>query len=399
MNLLTSSAGAGYSLPVSDDKDNSGFEFTRRKRWPQLLLQELVGSALFCLRPVAKDTGGDWTWRIVYASPSTAEMLGQKPIELEGTDFLNLICTADLPHVSTLFASLLSPATTPSSTTTPSTDPSPSQPAPLTPNVGKSQTVYARINVLARAPAAERARVVWELRAHATGLGLDAAAAVAPAMFAPGGAGTGTVVPRSADDVKGRAVWVMGRNVDGVVEGDAMSLEAFLELKLENERLREELKELQLDFDDEDFGRMLQKAANDFPGAAYPASDSEDESTSSARSTASSSPLPAKPRKKKDGRGGGGGGGAGALDGRGGGDARGEKKRKRGSVAVPAPGAAGEGMHVCVTCGRTDSPEWRKGPLGPKTLCNACGLRWAKRNSANAGRKDKKDKKAMLTTT
>jgi len=34
--------------------------------------------------------------------------------------------------------------------------------------------------------------------------------------------------------------------------------------------------------------------------------------------------------------------------------------------------------HVCVTCGRTDSPEWRKGPQGPKTLCNACGLRWAK---------------------
>ncbi|KAJ2935621.1 hypothetical protein H1R20_g1471, partial [Candolleomyces eurysporus] len=36
--------------------------------------------------------------------------------------------------------------------------------------------------------------------------------------------------------------------------------------------------------------------------------------------------------------------------------------------------------HVCVTCGNTESPEWRKGPLGPKTLCNACGLRWAKQN-------------------
>ncbi|KAJ7685561.1 white collar 2 type of transcription factor [Mycena polygramma] len=35
-------------------------------------------------------------------------------------------------------------------------------------------------------------------------------------------------------------------------------------------------------------------------------------------------------------------------------------------------------QHVCITCGRTESPEWRKGPLGPKTLCNACGLRWAK---------------------
>ncbi|TFY51824.1 hypothetical protein EVG20_g10821 [Dentipellis fragilis] len=36
-------------------------------------------------------------------------------------------------------------------------------------------------------------------------------------------------------------------------------------------------------------------------------------------------------------------------------------------------------QYVCNTCGRTNSPEWRKGPRGPKTLCNACGLRWAKK--------------------
>ncbi|ORE07023.1 GATA-domain-containing protein [Rhizopus microsporus var. microsporus] len=36
--------------------------------------------------------------------------------------------------------------------------------------------------------------------------------------------------------------------------------------------------------------------------------------------------------------------------------------------------------YVCNDCGTTTSPEWRKGPDGPKTLCNACGLRWAKRN-------------------
>jgi len=35
--------------------------------------------------------------------------------------------------------------------------------------------------------------------------------------------------------------------------------------------------------------------------------------------------------------------------------------------------------YVCTDCGTLDSPEWRKGPMGPKTLCNACGLRWAKR--------------------
>ncbi|KAI1106187.1 hypothetical protein F4804DRAFT_340668 [Jackrogersella minutella] len=44
--------------------------------------------------------------------------------------------------------------------------------------------------------------------------------------------------------------------------------------------------------------------------------------------------------------------------------------------------------YVCTDCGTLDSPEWRKGPQGPKTLCNACGLRWAKKEkkkNANGG--------------
>ncbi|GJD11460.1 GATA transcription factor 8 [Galdieria sulphuraria] len=32
----------------------------------------------------------------------------------------------------------------------------------------------------------------------------------------------------------------------------------------------------------------------------------------------------------------------------------------------------------CVVCGVTDTPLWRSGPKGPKTLCNACGVRWKK---------------------
>ncbi|OJJ49328.1 hypothetical protein ASPZODRAFT_129765 [Penicilliopsis zonata CBS 506.65] len=35
--------------------------------------------------------------------------------------------------------------------------------------------------------------------------------------------------------------------------------------------------------------------------------------------------------------------------------------------------------YMCADCGTYDSPEWRKGPKGPKTLCNACGLRWSKK--------------------
>ncbi|KAF2493863.1 hypothetical protein BU16DRAFT_464343 [Lophium mytilinum] len=41
--------------------------------------------------------------------------------------------------------------------------------------------------------------------------------------------------------------------------------------------------------------------------------------------------------------------------------------------------------YVCTDCGTLDSPEWRKGPSGPKTLCNACGLRWAKKEKKRQG--------------
>ena len=33
---------------------------------------------------------------------------------------------------------------------------------------------------------------------------------------------------------------------------------------------------------------------------------------------------------------------------------------------------------VCTSCQATSSPEWRKGPKGPKTLCNACGIQFSK---------------------
>ncbi|PGH34298.1 hypothetical protein GX50_02881 [[Emmonsia] crescens] len=46
--------------------------------------------------------------------------------------------------------------------------------------------------------------------------------------------------------------------------------------------------------------------------------------------------------------------------------------------------------HFCTDCGTFSSPEWRKGPSGKKTLCNACGLRWAKQ--------EKKIQQATTTT-
>ncbi|PCH44445.1 hypothetical protein WOLCODRAFT_90848 [Wolfiporia cocos MD-104 SS10] len=39
------------------------------------------------------------------------------------------------------------------------------------------------------------------------------------------------------------------------------------------------------------------------------------------------------------------------------------------------PGAEGQ---TCLGCNATSTPEWRRGPMGPRTLCNACGLVYAK---------------------
>jgi len=57
------------------------------------------------------------------------------------------------------------------------------------------------------------------------------------------------------------------------------------------------------------------------------------------------------------------------------GDGNGDKKKKM-KIAEE---------YVCTDCGTLDSPEWRKGPTGPKTLCNACGLRWAKKEKRRMG--------------
>ena len=49
-------------------------------------------------------------------------------------------------------------------------------------------------------------------------------------------------------------------------------------------------------------------------------------------------------------------------------EGRGNDKKKKLKVADE---------YVCTDCGTLDSPEWRKGPSGPKTLCNACGRKYS----------------------
>ena len=35
-------------------------------------------------------------------------------------------------------------------------------------------------------------------------------------------------------------------------------------------------------------------------------------------------------------------------------------------------------VQACLQCGSTDTPLWRTGPAGPKTLCNACGVKFSR---------------------
>ncbi|CAN1146004.1 GATA transcription factor 2 [Linum perenne] len=45
------------------------------------------------------------------------------------------------------------------------------------------------------------------------------------------------------------------------------------------------------------------------------------------------------------------------------------------SSRASSPTAEG-GVRVCTHCASEKTPQWRTGPMGPKTLCNACGVRY-----------------------
>jgi GATA zinc finger len=69
-----------------------------------------------------------------------------------------------------------------------------------------------------------------------------------------------------------------------------------------------------------------------------------------------------------------------------GGFTAGDSKKRRGVSFVcaistyprlmPLQKAAPPGR--CHSCNRAETPEWRRGPDGARTLCNACGLHYAK---------------------
>ena len=73
--------------------------------------------------------------------------------------------------------------------------------------------------------------------------------------------------------------------------------------------------------------------------------------------------------------------------------------------ASPAP----EAGVTCANCRTQKTPLWRNGPLGPKTLCNACGVRFRKgmpmhectrgRNEGDFRRRERRRKKTVWSET
>ncbi|KAG8052254.1 hypothetical protein GUJ93_ZPchr0001g30240 [Zizania palustris] len=43
------------------------------------------------------------------------------------------------------------------------------------------------------------------------------------------------------------------------------------------------------------------------------------------------------------------------------------------------------GRRSCVECRATTTPMWRSGPTGPRSLCNACGIRYRKKRRQDLG--------------
>ncbi|KAF8094188.1 hypothetical protein N665_0368s0025 [Sinapis alba] len=61
-------------------------------------------------------------------------------------------------------------------------------------------------------------------------------------------------------------------------------------------------------------------------------------------------------------------------------------------------GSGSETKRTCVDCGTFRTPLWRGGPAGPKSLCNACGIKSRKKRQAALGIKPVEKKKNISSS-
>ncbi|XP_042395924.1 GATA transcription factor 16-like [Zingiber officinale] len=76
-------------------------------------------------------------------------------------------------------------------------------------------------------------------------------------------------------------------------------------------------------------------------------------------------------------------------------DQRAVDSDRRTSPECGNPSSSDCDIKSCGACRTTETPLWRSGPAGPKTLCNACGIRYRK-NKSDLGTKTRKEKKELV---
>ncbi|KAH9832950.1 uncharacterized protein C8Q71DRAFT_839903 [Rhodofomes roseus] len=292
--------------PSAKSRDSRSFEFTRRKRWADLLVTELREAIMLVLSPACK------VW---YCGTAVEDLLGWKDEDLVDGDITDLMNVDDRPSFRSHFQESL--------------------------HARGSLLTYARLQCknefyMASDYSSRPREVLFEITGK-------------PHFFP------------DSDDF--RCFFAVAKPYPS--RNTAM-VNTFLELKMENERLQQRVTHL----------RAQAKALNVMFPSASP-------TLSSASSVTQLAPHVS--QRTSDGlytifdetlAGGTSFGGQGhdALN-----DADDDGSDPNGSRKKAKRIFNGGEQHVCQTCGRTDSPEWRKGPGGPKTLCNACGLRWAKK--------------------
>ncbi|KAF9482824.1 GATA-domain-containing protein [Pholiota conissans] len=307
---------AARSLPT--------YEFSKRKRWGDLLLSELVDDVAFILSP---------KYKILYCGPAVTELLGWRNVDLTDLEFTNLV---DLPDQARFRIAFDEAVCT---------------------NVESDLAVRLRTNNSTTQFTSMPAEVVlFDIK------------------FYPHNTGS--------EDVGGPCIIAMASPYPS--RNSAM-LATGLQLKAENERLQQNVTEHRNRFAAET--SVFKNSPTSQAGSMYPLPLSQ-----SARFSSSAFVTGTILRNSNDPT------GAfststmmsesfssatsNAIDGTDFGKSlyahNIEEQSDEGSKKKKLKRTQNVEQYVCKICGRTDSPEWRKGPDGPKTLCNACGLRWAK---------------------
>ncbi|KAF9650765.1 hypothetical protein BDM02DRAFT_3154672 [Thelephora ganbajun] len=298
----------------------TGCEFTKRKRWADLLITELTEAIILILSTQCQ---------ILYCSAAVKELLGWRDEDLIDTEFLDLVNVDDRENFKKNFEQSIR-------------------------NKSDMQS-YVRMQVKPELPSTPASTNASEATPRATEVLFEI---IGYPHFIEG--------DDSCKCFFATAKTYPSRNT-------AM-LNTFLELKMENQRLQHRIHELRAQN-----AAFMQTAltstipalpasilpsnfgGNQTPTSSLPVQIPIDPPPSTVPDhTESTAANPSPVTRNFDA--------AGFQEG----DPE-EPAKKKTKKQVPSTS-----QRVCVTCGRTDSPEWRKGPLGPKTLCNACGLRWAK---------------------